>query len=186
MPLPVISWHQFCSAWRQTVLWVRMTKKPQCDHDAMVHEVCYDPANVDLQMYKIYLNPFDTGSVEQWLKFLTKLNLIITRNGLTASSAKFNLTWLLLKGEALQHFNKTSQRAWKWKKMHIMRNALVQYPDTFFQRTLGRCRSTTCERSVYTIQWPSASMWHIGISKTNILLHSPQMVEWHKRSVMMK
>ena len=71
------------------------------NHDVMVHEVCYDPANADLQMYKIYLNLFDTGSVEQWLKFLTKLDLIITRNGLMASPAKFNLTWLLLEGEAL-------------------------------------------------------------------------------------
>ena len=53
-------------------------KTSERDHNAMVHEVRYDPANTDLQMYKIYLNPFDTGSVEQWLKFLTKLNLIIT------------------------------------------------------------------------------------------------------------
>ena len=60
-------------------------------------------------MYKIYLNPFDTGSVEQWLKFLTKLKLIITRNGLTASPAKFNLMQSLLKGEALQHFNNKAQ-----------------------------------------------------------------------------
>ena len=67
----------------------------------MVHEVQYDPTNMNSQMYKIYLNPFDTGSVEQWLKFLTKLNLIITRNGLTAGPAKFNLTQLLIKGEAL-------------------------------------------------------------------------------------
>ena len=67
----------------------------------MVHDVHYDPTNVDSQMYKIYLNPFDTGSVEQWLKFLTKLNLIITGNSLTAGPVKFNLMWLLLKGEAL-------------------------------------------------------------------------------------
>ena len=60
-------------------------------------------------MYKIYLNPFDTGSVEQWHKFLTKLKLIITGNGLTVSPAKFNLTQLLLKGKALQHFNNKAQ-----------------------------------------------------------------------------
>ena len=60
-------------------------KTSECDRNAMVHEVRYNPTNVDLQMYKIYLDPFDTGSVEQWLKFLTKLNLIITGNGLTAS-----------------------------------------------------------------------------------------------------
>ena len=76
-------------------------KASERNHDTMVHKVCYDPTNVDLQMYKIYLNPFDTGSVEQWLKFLTKLKLIITGNGLTAGLAKYNLTWLLLKGEAL-------------------------------------------------------------------------------------
>ena len=58
---------------------------------------------------QICLNPFDTGSVEQWLKFLMKLNLIITRNGLMASLVKFNLTWLLLKGEALRHFNNKAE-----------------------------------------------------------------------------
>ena len=68
----------------------------ECDHDAMVREVCYDPVNVDSQTYKIYLSPFNTGSVEQWLKFLTKLKLIITRNGLMTSLAKFNLTCSLL------------------------------------------------------------------------------------------
>ena len=69
--------------------------------DAMVHKVCYDPANTDSQMYKVYLNPFDTGSMEQWLKFQMKLDLVITRNGLSASQAKFNLMQLLLKGKAL-------------------------------------------------------------------------------------
>ena len=84
-------------------------KPSECNHNAMVHEVCYDPANADLQTYKIYLSPFDTGSVEQWLKFLTKVKLIITRNGLTISPAKFKLMRLLLKGEALQYFNKKAQ-----------------------------------------------------------------------------
>ena len=34
------------------------------NHNAMVHEVCYDPRNADSQT----LTPFDTGSVEQWHK----------------------------------------------------------------------------------------------------------------------
>ena len=63
-------------------------KHSERDHDAMVHEVCYDPTNVDSQTYKVYINPFDTGSVEQWLKFQMKLNLIITGNGLMAGPAK--------------------------------------------------------------------------------------------------
>ena len=109
-----------------------MKKTSECNCNVTVHEVCYDPANTDLQMYRIYLNPFDTGSVEQWLKFLTKLNLIITGNGLTASLVKFNLTWLLLKGEAMRHFNKKAKELENEKKMHIMQNALVWYPDTFF------------------------------------------------------
>ena len=44
-------------------------KTSERDRDATVHEVRYDPANADSQTYKIYLNPFDTGSVEQCLKF---------------------------------------------------------------------------------------------------------------------
>ena len=82
----------------------------------MVHEVCYDPVNMDSQMYKIYLNPFDTGSVEQWLKFLTKLNLIITGNGLTAGPAKFNLVQSLLKGENPATFQQTKPKSLKMKK----------------------------------------------------------------------
>ena len=76
-------------------------KPSECNCDAMVHKVRYDAANADLQTYKIYLSPFDTGSVEQWLKFLTKLQLIITGNGLMTGPVKFNLMQLLLKGEAL-------------------------------------------------------------------------------------
>ena len=41
----------------------------ECDRDATFHEVRYDPANADSQTYQIYLNPFDTGSLEQWRKF---------------------------------------------------------------------------------------------------------------------
>ena len=84
----------------------------------MVHKVCYNPANADSQTYKIYLNPFDTGSMEQWLKFLTKLNLIITRNGLMAGPVKFNLMQSLLKGEALQHFNNKAQELGDETTMH--------------------------------------------------------------------
>ena len=81
-------------------------KSSECNCNVMVHKVCYDPVNADLHMYKIYLSPFDTGSsVEQWLKFLTKLNFIITRNGLMTGPVMFNLMQLLQKGEALQHFN---------------------------------------------------------------------------------
>ena len=39
-------------------------KCSECDRDATVHEVCYDPMKEDSQTYKIYLNPIDTGSVE--------------------------------------------------------------------------------------------------------------------------
>ena len=73
-----------------------------------IHEVHYDPVN-GLTCIQIYLSLFDTGSVEQWLKFLTKLNLIISRNGLMTDLAKFNLMLSLLKDETLLlHFSNTS------------------------------------------------------------------------------
>ena len=40
-----------------------MKKTSEHNRDMMVHEVRYDP--MDSQMYKIYLDTFDTGSVEQ-------------------------------------------------------------------------------------------------------------------------
>ena len=96
---------------KQTVQFLgsKQQKKPwmwlQCDHSwsaSWSHEC-------GLTCKQIYLSPFDTGSVEQWLKFLTKLNLIITRNGLTTHLVKFNLMQLWLKGEALQHFNNKAE-----------------------------------------------------------------------------
>ena len=68
-------------------------KSSECDRDVMVHEVRYDPTNVDLQMYKIYLIPFDTGSMEQWLKFLTKLNL----HQQSTLSSILRILWMLPK-----------------------------------------------------------------------------------------
>ena len=75
------------------------------DRDATAHEVRYESSNKDSATYKVYLSPFDTGSPEQWLKFLTTLNLIMTGNGLVNGPAQFNLTRALLKGDALQNFN---------------------------------------------------------------------------------
>ena len=43
-------------------------KPSECDHDVMVHKICYDPENA-VTCIQIYLNPFDTGSLEQWHKF---------------------------------------------------------------------------------------------------------------------
>ena len=40
-------------------------KCSECDRNTMVHEVRYNPTNADLQTYKIYLNPFDTGILER-------------------------------------------------------------------------------------------------------------------------
>jgi hypothetical protein len=59
--------------------------------------------------YKVYLSPFDHGSPEEWLKFRTKLNLIIQGNGLKTGPNQYNLTRALLKGEALCHFNNKVQ-----------------------------------------------------------------------------
>jgi len=55
--------------------------------------------------YKVYLEPFGSGTPEQWLKFKAKLNIVITGNGLTEGSpACFNVTRSLLLGEALWVF----------------------------------------------------------------------------------
>ena len=93
-------------------------KTSERSRNTMVHKVCYNPTNTELHTYKIYLNPFDTGSVEQWLKFLMKLNLIITGNGLTARPVKFNLMRSLLKGGPLQHFNNKAQELREETAMH--------------------------------------------------------------------
>jgi hypothetical protein len=79
------------------------------DHEATTREVRYDYTNPDSLTYKVYLSPFDHGSPEEWLKFHTKLNLIIQGNGLTTGPNRYNLMCALLKGKALCHFNNKVQ-----------------------------------------------------------------------------
>ena len=57
--------------------------------------------------------------------------------------------------------------------MHIMQSASVQYLDTFFPKNALQTPSATCKRSVWTMRWPSASMWHISINETSILPYFP-------------
>jgi hypothetical protein len=59
--------------------------------------------------YKVYLSPFNHSSLEEWLKFHIKLNLIIEGNGLTTGLNWYNLMRALFKGEALHHFNNKAQ-----------------------------------------------------------------------------
>jgi hypothetical protein len=75
------------------------------DHEATTHEVRYDYTNPDSLTYKVYLSPFDHSSLEEWLKFHTKLNLIIQGNGLMTGLNRYNLTRALLKGKALYAFD---------------------------------------------------------------------------------
>ena len=122
------------------------------------------------------------GTVAQ---ILTKLKLIITRNGLTAGLAKFNLMQLLLKGKALQLFNKKGKKLGNQTNTH---NAVCisVVSGHIFPKNALQVQSATCKRSIYTIQWSSASTSCIGISKTTILPYFPHKAEWHKRLVMTK
>ena len=135
-------------------------KPSECNHDVTVHEVHYDPANANLQTYKIYLSPFDTGSVEQWLKFLTKLKLIITRNGLTTGLAKFNLTWLLLKGEALQHFNNKAQQLKTETNPHHKMCLNVVSEHIFPKNALQAQKLYLCKVHLHTLMTISAYFVH--------------------------
>ena len=138
-------------------------KKPsERDHDVMVHEVCYDPVNANSQTYKIYLSPFDTGSVEQWLKVLTKLKLIITRNRLTTSPVKFNLMRSLLKGEALQHFNNKAQELETETNPHH-KTCLNVVSEHIFPKNALQMQNTTCTRSIFMHWQPFSTYfahWH--------------------------
>jgi hypothetical protein len=59
-----------------------MTK--QLYEDDICHEVKYDSTNKKSCSYKLYIKPFShgTGTAEQWLKFMAKLNIVIHGNGL--------------------------------------------------------------------------------------------------------
>ena len=66
--------------------------------------------------------------------------------------------------------------------MHIMRNASVQYPDTFFPKNALRTPSTTCERSICAMWWPSVSMQCISVYENTILPCFP--IWWSGTKVM--
>jgi hypothetical protein len=74
--------------------------------DAIAHIVKFNPSKRKSGTYKIYLKPFDSGMPEQWLKFMAKLKIIISSNGLMKDGlAHFNMMCSSLKGEALWVFN---------------------------------------------------------------------------------
>ena len=74
------------------------------------HDIRYDPDNDHSATYKVYLCPFQSGTPEETLEFLTKLKLIMHGNGLTTGPRQFNLIRSLLKGEALHIFNVRAQQ----------------------------------------------------------------------------
>ena len=157
-----------------------------------VHQVHYDPANADLQRkYKIYWSPFDTGSVEHWLKFLSKLNLMITKNGLMVGLAKFNLMQLLLRGEwSLQHFNNKAKELGNETNVHhkqclnvvsapiFPKNAL-QMQKYYLLSKVHFCSSVTCKvRSTSAVQQPLVSTLCASINKWPTWLSSTKDQGW--------
>ena len=119
-------------------------KCSECDCNMMVHEVCYDPTNMDLQMYKVYLNPFDTGSMEQWLKFQMKLDLIITRMvwWLVQQSSTWCGCYLSVKP---CNISTTKLKSSKLRQTYITKCALMLSLSTFSPRMLFRHRNATCK-----------------------------------------
>jgi len=93
----------------------------QSHHDATIHEVKYDPSKKESSTYKLYLEPFDSGTAEQWLKFKAKLMIVINGNGLNEDGpALFLLTCSSLKGEALRVFqDKAKELKEVTKENHI-------------------------------------------------------------------
>ena len=155
------------------------------DHNATVHKVCYDPTNMDSQMYKVYLSPFDTGSMEQWLTFQTKLNLIITGNGLMAGLAKFNLMQLLLKGEALQHFNNKAQELKTETNAHHKMCINMVSEHIFHKNPLQMQKCYLQKVHLHSLMTISKYLC-IGIKLMIILCFSLHTVEQHKSSGMTK
>ena len=101
-----------------------------------------------------------------------------------ASPAKFNLMQLLLKGEALQHFNKKAKELENEKNAHHAECISAVSRHIFPKNTL---QMQMCYLQKVHLHNPTTISEHIvGISKMTILIYSPHMAEWHKRSVMMK
>lgn len=75
------------------------------DRDATAHEIRYHPADPESQTYRVYVPPFGTGSPEQWLTHLSKIELISDGNHLTTGPQKYQLARALLKDDALREFN---------------------------------------------------------------------------------
>ena len=149
----------------------------ECDCNAMAHKVCFNPMNADLQMYNVYLNPFDTGSMEQWLRSTQRLPEMVWWP--VWQSSTWCSHYLRVKP---CNISTTKLKSLKPRQTCITNCALMWSLSTFSPRTLFRCRNTTCKRSIFTVQWPLASVLCIGIKLMIILCFSLCMVEPHKSS----
>ena len=185
MLLPDTSWHQFHSTWRQTVAWVQMTKNAL----NAIMMWWFTKGIMTLQMWT-HMHTNLCEPVWHWFcgtvaQILTKLNLIITRNGLMASPVKFNLMQLLLKGEALQHFNNKAQELGDETNVHhkLCLHAVSEYifpknalqMQTHYLQKVCLCNPMTI--SLYIVHWHQ---------QNDYFALFPHMAEWwHERSVMM-
>ena len=79
---------------------------PTTQHSSNVtaHEVCYNSENSNCQCIRCIWSLSTLGTPEQWLEFQNMLKLIISGNAIDAFTTQFNLTCLLLEGDARHMF----------------------------------------------------------------------------------
>ena len=63
------------------------------------------PGRATSAEYTLNVPYFQSGTAEEWLKFLQNLEKVFVGQNLTTSSTKFAMTRRLITGDSLTHFN---------------------------------------------------------------------------------
>ena len=74
-------------------------------HEVLTFKLRTDPADAGSTMYELTVPLFNTGSCEEFLEFLTKVDQVIAGQALGNGPARYVLARRLLQGDALAAFN---------------------------------------------------------------------------------
>eukprot|EP00957_Ditylum_brightwellii_P148503 11307098-Ditylum_brightwellii.AAC.1 len=108
--------------------------------DYHTYKLCTVPFNANSPTYNLAVLFYDTGSVEEWLKFWQNLQAIITGQNITDAQGMYAITKSMLRGDALTVFknangvNKSQtepnyQRTTKDAHMHMFPPTCICYAD---------------------------------------------------------
>eukprot|EP00957_Ditylum_brightwellii_P168059 12794005-Ditylum_brightwellii.AAC.1 len=66
-----------------------------------MYKLCTTPADATLPIYKLFVPFFDEGTLEDWIKFQCRLQVVLKGQNITQGPASYAVAKTLLKGNVL-------------------------------------------------------------------------------------